>query len=121
MIIKDIELYNLSVRLKKPFKTALRTVNSAEETIVKVVTEEGMVGFGEAPPTAVITGDTNASIRGIIEKKLKPVLIGQDITCLEKILHDIQDAAVGNTSAKAALDMAIYDLYGQLYKAPLYK
>lgn len=121
MKIVDIELYHLSVPLKKPFKTALRTVNSAEETIVRIITDTGEVGFGEAPPTAVITGETNESIRGIIINKIKSKLIGAEVDNIEKILSNINTAAVGNGSAKAAVDMAIYDLYAKLYKSPLYK
>ncbi len=121
MKITDIKLYHLSVPLKKPFKTALRTVTSAEDTIVKIITDTGEVGYGEAPPTSVITGDTNESIRGIIEKKLKSVLVGAEVGSIEGILHDLNKAVVGNSSARAALDMAVYDLYGKLYNAPLYK
>ena len=56
MKIKDIELYRLSVPLKRPFKTALRTVDAAEALIVKVLTDTEHSGYGEAPPTAVIAG-----------------------------------------------------------------
>ena len=49
---------------EKPFKTALRTVRTAEAVIVKVTAENGMTGWGEAPPTAVITGETLDSIEG---------------------------------------------------------
>ena len=121
MKIKDINLYHLSVPLKKPFKTALRTVESAEETIVEITTEEGVTGLGEAPPTAVITGDTNQSIRGIIEKKIRPVLIGQKVDSLERMIELVNLAAIGNNSAKAAVDMAVYDLFGKLYNLPLFR
>lgn len=121
MKITDIKLYHLSIPLKKPFKTALRTAKSAEETIIKIETDSEAVGYGEAPPTAVITGDINESVRGIIERNIKPVLIGRDISNIEGILNDLQAVVVENHSAKAAVDMAVYDLYGKLYDAPLYK
>lgn len=54
MKISDLKLYNLSVPLKKDFKTSLRTVSSAEETVIKIETDTGLTGLGEAPPTAVI-------------------------------------------------------------------
>lgn len=44
--------------LKKPFKTALRTVYNAESVIVKITFDNGLTGWGEAPPTVVITGDS---------------------------------------------------------------
>ncbi len=121
MKITDIKIGTISVPLKTPFKTALRTVNSVEDIIVEIHTDTGNVGFGEAPPTAVITGDTKGSIIGSIRDHLAPTLIGLDIENLEEILNKLNNCIIKNSSGKAAVDMAIYDLYGQLYKAPLYK
>lgn len=121
MKIKNIELYKISVPLKKPFKTALRTANHLEDLIVKIITDTEHVGYGEAPPTAVITGDIIPSVAGAIHDFIAPRLIGMDISNFESILDAIQSSMVHNTSAKAALDMAVYDLYGKLYGAPLYK
>ena len=62
MKITDIELGMLRVPLKTPFKTALRTVDTVEDIVVLVRTDTGHTGYGEAPATAVITGDTHGSI-----------------------------------------------------------
>lgn len=121
MKITDIKLGHISVPLKKPFKTALRTVNSVEDIIVKIETDSGNVGYGEAPPTAVITGDTTGSIIGAIEEYIKPQLLGKDIENFEELMLILDKSLLKNTSAKAAVDIALYDLYGQMLKAPLYK
>ena len=62
MKITDIKFGMLRVPLKTPFKTALRTVDTVEDIVVIVHTDTGHVGYGEAPATAVITGDTHGSI-----------------------------------------------------------
>ena len=121
MKITDIKIGHISVPLKKPFKTALRTVNSVEDIIVKIETDTGHIGYGEAPPTGVITGDTTGGIRGAIEEHIKKHIIGMDIENMEEIMLRLDKSVVKNTSAKAAVDIAVYDLYGQLYKAPVYK
>jgi o-succinylbenzoate synthase len=121
MKISDIKIYSLSVPLKKDFKTSLRTVSSAEETVVKIETDTGLSGLGEAPPTAVITGDINQGIRSLIIDKIRPLLIGEDPENIEKLHHLIEKSAVHNSSAKAAVDIAIYDLFAKIHKAPLYK
>lgn len=121
MKIADIVLEHISVPLKTPFKTALRTVNSVEDVVVKVITDCGNIGFGEAPPTAVITGDTTGSIVGAINENIKNSLVGMEIDNFEALMKKLDGCMVRNTSAKAAVDIAIYDLYGQLYNAPLYK
>lgn len=121
MKIVDIQLGIVSVPLIKPFKTALRTVDKINDVVVRVITDTGHIGYGEAPPTAVITGDTIGSIKCAIEEFIKPQIIGLNIENIEEIMKRINNALLKNTSAKAAVDMAIYDLLGQLYKTPLYK
>jgi o-succinylbenzoate synthase len=121
MKIKDIRLGMLNVPLKTPFKTAMRTVSEIEDVVVIVETDTGNTGYGSAPATAVITGDTHGSIIEAISKVMSPALSGRSITELNDLVNIIQNSIVRNFSAKAAMEMAIYDLYGQLYGAPLYK
>jgi L-Ala-D/L-Glu epimerase len=121
MKITDIRFGMLRVPLKTPFKTALRTVDTIEDIIVCVHTDTGHVGYGEAPATAVITGDTHGSIIEAIRKFISPRLIGEEIANLNRITQLIQGALEKNSSAKAAVEIAVYDLFGQLYDAPLYK
>ncbi len=121
MKISDLKIYNLSVPLIKEFKTSLRTVSSAEDTIVKIETDTGFFGLGEAPPTAEITGDINQGIQGLIINKIKPLLIGEDPENIDKLHYLIENSAVNNSSAKAAVDIALYDLFSKIHKAPLYK
>lgn len=121
MRITDIRLFMLRVPLKTPFKTALRTVETVEDIVVAIHTDTGHVGYGEAPATAVITGDTHGSIVEAIRKFIQPRLIGAEIADLNRITQLIQTALEKNFSAKAAVEIAVYDLFGQLYNAPLYK
>lgn len=121
MKIVDIKVGKISVPLKTPFKTALRTVNSVEDVVVQVITDEGLVGYGEAPPTGVITGDTAGAIVSAINDHIKKALIGLDVENIEEIMKTLDNCIVKNASAKAAVDIAIYDLYGKIYNAPLYK
>lgn len=121
MKIKEIKIGKISIPLKKPFKTALRQVNSAEDIIIKVIADSGEIGFGNAPPTAVITGDSQDSIIAAIRDTIGPKLIGMDVDNLEGIMTTIDSAMLHNSSAKAALDIAVYDLFGKLHNIPLYK
>ena len=121
MKITKIRIGEISVPLKTPFKTALRTVNSVEDIIVEVHTDTGHIGYGEAPPTGVITGDTKGAIIGALRDHIAKSIIGMDVENFEELMLTLNKCVLGNTSAKAAVDMALYDLYAQLYKAPLYK
>lgn len=121
MKITDIRFGTLRVPLKTPFKTALRTVDKIEDIVVMIGTDCGRVGYGEAPATAVITGDTHGSIVEAIRHYIWPRVVGQDVANLNRLTQLIQGAMEKNSSAKAAVEIAVYDLWGQLYGAPLYR
>ncbi|MGY3229416.1 o-succinylbenzoate synthase [Luteibacter sp. HA06] len=120
MKITDITLGMLRVPLKTPFKTALRTVEQVEDIVVMLHTDDGRIGYGEAPPTAAITGETHGSIIHAIRHHIGPRVIGEDITDLNRVVVLIQRAIAANNSAKAAVEIAVYDLWAQMHRAPLY-
>ncbi|WCK55570.1 dipeptide epimerase [Aneurinibacillus sp. Ricciae_BoGa-3] len=121
MKIAEIKVSRQSIPLKKPFKTALRTVNFADSVIVSVTCENGMTGWGEAPATVVITGDSLDSIEAAVLTVIKPQLIGLDLLAYEHVFHVLHSCMVGNSSAKAAVDMALYDLIAQNSAMPLFR
>ena len=121
MKITHIRFGMLRVPLKTAFKTALRTVEQVEDVVVMVHTDTGHVGHGSAPATAVITGDTHGSIMHAIRHYIAPRLVGEDIANLNRITHAVQASMEKNTSAKAAVEIAVYDLWAQLHGAPLYQ
>ena len=121
MKITEIRLGSISVPLRVPFKTALRTVASVEDIILEIHTDTGAVGYGEAPPTGAVTGHTTGAIVGALKDHIIPNLLGKDIDAFEDLMQLVQSCVHGNSSAKAAADMALWDLYGQLYKLPVYK
>lgn len=121
MKITAIRTGEISIPLARPFKTALRTVERVEDIVVCITAENGMVGYGEAPPTAVITGDTKGSILSAINQFIAPAILGADLLALDEVMERMHRAIKGNTSAKAAVDMALYDLWGKVLGKPLYQ
>ena len=121
MKITEVKLGKISVPLRVPFKTALRSVSSVEDIVVEVHTDTGAVGYGEAPPTGAITGDTTGAILGALQDHIIKTVVGREVDDFEDLMLALNKCIVGNTSAKAAMDMALWDLYGQLYKIPVYK
>ncbi len=121
MKITDVRIGKISVPLRVPFKTALRSVSSVEDIIVEIHTDTGHVGYGEAPPTGAITGDTTGAIIGALKDHIIKTIVGRDVDDFENLLQALNKCIVKNTSAKAAVDMALYDLYGQLYNIPVHR
>ncbi|MDD3265673.1 MAG: dipeptide epimerase [Burkholderiales bacterium] len=120
MKITKIEIAKLRIPLIRPFITALRRTEHVEDIVVTILTDEGSIGYGAAASTPVITGDSQESIIGAIQI-IGNKLLGLDIASFESILLMIQNSVINNSSAKAALDMAIHDLVAKKLQTPLYK
>lgn len=121
MKIHQLETSQIAVPLHTPFKTALRTVEVAEAIVVKLTCDDGTVGWGEAPPTAVITGESLSSIEWAIQQVVKPAIIGKSLLNYEQLFQHLHSLLVRNSSAKAAVDMALYDCLSKYCKLPLYQ
>jgi o-succinylbenzoate synthase len=89
-----------------------------ERVIVTLVAEDGTVGLGEASPLPFFTGETVESILVQLERHFLPLLIGRSPFELNAILLDL-DRLPANTSAKAAIDVALHDLQGKLLGRPV--
>ncbi|MEO3947061.1 dipeptide epimerase [Gorillibacterium sp. CAU 1737] len=121
MKIREVEVFRQAIPLHKPFRTALRTVTVAESVLVRLTADDGRVGWGEAPATLAITGDSLPAIEAAIRDTMRPLLVGQSVLAHEALLQAVNRSMIGNTSAKAAVDMAVYDLLGQQCGLPLYQ
>ncbi|HWR12753.1 MAG TPA: enolase C-terminal domain-like protein [Rectinemataceae bacterium] len=120
-IIESFAIYTI----RRPASSMLATTyGPAEETFSHVLVclkaRDGAKGWGEATPLPDFTGETASSIRIILEEELLPTLIGMESGDITEA-HRRMDAAIhGNTAAKAAADMALYDLTARALGVPEY-
>ncbi len=120
MKITDIQFEKVQIKLKAPIVVAFATIEYSETILLKLSTDEGIIGYGEAAPFAPVTGETLESTLIILEE-MKKILIGMNPLSVEKI-HAIMDKAFyGNTAAKAGIGIALYDIKGKLLGQPVYK
>lgn len=120
MIIEDIKIGRITVPLKKPFKTKHGVHNYSNEVVVKIFTSNGIVGIGSAAPAPRVTGETESSIVGAL-KHIAENIKGLDLSCFQYVLKIMDECIKGNNSAKAAVEIAIYDLWSKSIGVPLYK
>lgn len=121
MNITEIQIAQLTIPLMRPFITAVRRTDCVDDVVVLIKTDRGNVGYGSAASTPAITGDSTQSIITAIKTILGPQLIGRSITELNLLLQMNNQVLAGNTSAKAAIDMALHDLFAQFCGVPLYQ
>ncbi|MCS7224795.1 MAG: mandelate racemase [Armatimonadetes bacterium] len=92
--------------------------------LVKMVTDDGLVGWGEAVPTSLWSYETVESVVTTIENHLRPALIGREVWDIQG-LHRLMDTLIapsfsrGQPIAKAALDLALHDLISKALNSPL--
>jgi len=120
MNIVSIETKVINLTLKEPFKIALGVIEALPTILIKIETSDGYTGYGESAPISFVTGETLESVEAAI-KVMSQSLIGVDSSCIEKI-HEIMNRIFReNNSAKAGIDIAIYDILAKRANLPLYK
>ena len=118
--IQQIELYKLSIPLIEPFITSLGRDDHAENVLVKIITKEGITGFGECSPYMPITGESQETCF-IVGQYFAKILKGKNALAIEECIGAMDKLIYGNTSIKSAFDMALYDIASQHARVPLYK
>lgn len=118
MKITQIGIYPISIPLKKPFRIALGTSYQYEGALVKLLTDSELYGWGEAAPSKRITHETQATVLSALER-IKPLVVGKNPLEIEKIMTEVDRKISGNTSAKAAIDLALHDILGKYLGLPI--
>jgi L-alanine-DL-glutamate epimerase-like enolase superfamily enzyme len=119
MRITAITARAVSVPLSEPFVISLGVIESAEVVLVRVATDAGITGVGEGAGVGFVTGETTGSVLGAVAV-FTPGLVGLNPFAIDQA-HRVMDALlVGNGSAKAAIDLALYGIMSQAAGQPLW-
>lgn len=120
LTIRQIELYKLSIPLIEPFITSLGQDDNAENIVVKIITKEGITGFGECSPYMPINGESQDTCF-IVGQYFAKALIGKDPLDIEGCINLMDSIIYTNNSIKSAFDIALYDIASQQAGMPLYQ
>lgn len=122
VMIREISFQRIHKKLKQPFVTSLQTVNEREAIIVTVVSDSGLEGFGEcvAFSTPWYTEETVESCAFVMERVLKPLLLDKTLSSPHEVATAFTPVK-GNNMAKAAIEMAVWDLFAKYEKVPLWQ
>ena len=128
MKIIGIEMFPINLAFKRKVKTAFRGTGrdegvSEENVVLRMYTDEGITGLGEAGTWGVYyCGESQETVMDVIGYYLFPqVLEGENPFNID-LIHSKMDAAVlNNTVAKSAIDFALYDIMGKSLNVPVYQ
>jgi L-alanine-DL-glutamate epimerase-like enolase superfamily enzyme len=113
MKIAGIECYAVRLPLIAPFIISYGTYSHVESVLVRLTTDNGLVGWGEATPDPYVTGESWAATYTILRQDLLPLLRDQSPLAREAIHARLDGLVTGAPSAKAAIDLALWDIAGK--------
>ncbi|MDI6847888.1 MAG: dipeptide epimerase, partial [Candidatus Bathyarchaeia archaeon] len=119
MGIQQIEVYHVTLGYKEPFRIAPGASTESHNVIVKMVTDYGVVGWGESSPSQRVTGETAENVIKTLNK-IAPKLIGMCPLRIEQDIEAMDSIVEGKPAAKAAIDMALHDIFGKTARKPLF-
>jgi L-Ala-D/L-Glu epimerase len=117
MHVTSVEAIPYAVPYRRPARFASGAIHAAEHVLVRVHTDEGLVGQAEAQPRPYTYGETQQSIVAAVRDHLAPAIEGLDPRATE-LAHERCSALAGNNAARGAIDLALWDLAGQAAGLP---
>jgi L-alanine-DL-glutamate epimerase-like enolase superfamily enzyme len=121
MRIKRIAAYQVDLPLHEGSSkwSGGKSVEVFDSTVVRVETDDGVVGHGEVCPLGpfYLAAYAKGARTGVAE--LAPHLLGEDPTQLERLNRLMDAALLGHPYVKSAIDMACWDILGQVAGLPV--
>jgi L-alanine-DL-glutamate epimerase-like enolase superfamily enzyme len=115
--ITHVEAIPYSVPYRVPGRFASGAVERADNVLVRVHAGDGLVGQAEAQPRPYTYGETQATIASAVRDRLGPALEGIDPLATE-LIDERGGGIPGDRVARGALDLAVWDLVGQILGRP---
>lgn len=116
MKISAIKIYKKGLPVKgAPYKMSLSTVTQLDATIVEIITDTGISGFGETCPLGPTYQPAHSEGARAAIGEIAPHLIGLDPLLIGRVGDQMDLALSGHNYAKAAIDIALWDLAGKAY------
>jgi L-alanine-DL-glutamate epimerase-like enolase superfamily enzyme len=118
--IRDVEIFLFDIPLTSPFRIAIGEMKAANDLLVRIHTDQGIIGIGEACPFPPITGETQAT-NAAAARSIRDMIAGKDPLAIDDLLRLIGPLVHSNPSAVAAFDMALFDILGKVAGLPVFR
>ena len=121
MKIKDIKVWSVDLGNTKPYTIAFKTVDEVRNAFVEITLDNGLTGIGAGNPSEYVVGETLEECLDALQEKNIEFLIGRDIREFNQLTFDVWKRFPENPSARAALDIALHDVFTKFLDVPLVK
>jgi len=117
--VRTVRAYRLEIPLRTAYQLAYASFEAVENVVVRVETESGLTGWGCAAPDGHVTGETIEGNLEALREVLVPELQGSGESTVGKLLRKVGEAAPKDPAARAAVDLALHDLWGKQRGLPV--
>ena len=121
MKITNVSFEQLDLHLSEPYTIAYETIAHTTNFILKIETQNGLVGYGCSAPDVEVTNETPAQVKTVIEDTIIPYLRGENALFSTRLLEELKALLHVHSSALAMVDMALLDLKAKKMEVPLYQ
>ena len=123
MKLADVRVIQADIPVGRPHKMSFTTLEAVNFVFIRLETADGLVGWGEA---ACLGGPTwseesSESVAATIERYVAPWLVGRDASEIEPLARELARRVQGNPFARAAVEMALWDLNGKALGVPVHR
>jgi muconate cycloisomerase len=123
LTIANVRVILADIPVKRPHHMSFTTLREMNFAFVRLETRGGLVGWGEA---ACLGGPTWSeesaeSVQVVLERYVAPWLVGRDAAEIEPLRIEMRRRVQGNPFARAAVEMALWDLNGRALGVPVHR
>ncbi|MEN9751298.1 MAG: hypothetical protein RLZZ600_345 [Actinomycetota bacterium] len=120
MKIQSIEAIPYEIGMKVPLRFASGQMDRADHVLIRINTDDGLVGIADVPPRPYTYGETQGSVVAVVDSIFAPSLVGKDPLARNQI-QAILKRTVGNHTAKGAIDIALWDIIGKHFNTSVHQ
>ncbi|WP_395340466.1 dipeptide epimerase [Ningiella sp. W23] len=127
MLVDSVSVFSHKVPLRTPFRTAIREVNDIHDIVIRLncsdpnQPENVVSGFGSAPDTVKITGDSHESIFRAFKDVIRPWLTNRSLDDFSDLIDELYQLPTIGSNAKAAADIALHDAVSRYHNKALFE
>ena len=119
--IKSIKVWDADLGNTKPYTIAFKTVDQVRNAFVEITLDNGITGIGSGNPSEYVVGENLSQCLDALQEQNLQFLLGRDITEFNQLTFDVWQKFPKNPSARAALDIALHDVFTKFLGVPLVK
>jgi L-alanine-DL-glutamate epimerase-like enolase superfamily enzyme len=121
MKIKKIDVWSEDLGNTKPYTIAFKTIDEVRNAFVEITLDNGVTGIGSGNPSEYVVGENLDQCIDALQEGNLEFLIGRDIREFNQLTYEVWKNFPDNPSARAALDIALHDVFTKYLDIPLVK